>query len=453
MTTRKNSMAEIIVRYGQEQKTLEDELCGVIDEICMQGPDNHDSCSKESERKETTLPKFLKIDPKSLSEDERKVQSVLKDIYELNGDIGIYPIIPKKNGKSLCIDLTACLPKEKGADGVYARDMHAIEMLNIVGFQEKVLTRILSHELMHVYQEIADTSHFNNYQNHQWGFYIESQADACATGVVTCLHTDAPNYRLMRAFVGREAVSASFKKKRDQWTLQYLRNFFKSSKYHYYKEDYDRCYPIHRDDKPLPAMPAGFPVANADQVLQILNENVSRVALTPMGKLWQAIENSDQKALLILLKSKDRAGNPLIPDTEMDLINENIVEACEKQKKTGMLETYLKSGRVSQDDVDYMFLSLVIPHKGKATQDLFEIRTKMMDVLIGMEGPDGSKVLTNTQIERGISYAEMVIEMRGNNDAKVFFNNMAKHIRSIRNIPQKCKTPRSIRPPQATPEI
>ena len=440
MTKRKNSMDDIIIRYGQPQKSYSDRHQEIAFKALTEGkPIEELQRGVEEKIKEIPLPDFLKLEKEELSTEEQKVQLSLEAIYSLNdSEVPIYHHFPKRK-KPLMID-TTYLYKEEGAGGAYVSHENKIWLSQIKEMSFTMLISTFSHELKHAQQYLVNRGSFNNYQQHQLGFLGEAQAFACSDRVLASICPDHPNSKDFKAFLvlfsifgdGMENLifdeTASkdwaLKNAEEHWMFNYLKGFLMDKSYiegfyNFYKDAYDRDFPIRKTDTPLTKIPPEFDIIHPKEVLDLLKNCVSKQARKPNNKALQALVNRDKKALSILLKGKDKKGKFLLDENCIGDIGNTALIICEADNSTDLFEVILKSDRISKENLSFFLVSILhCPSAEKLSDEVIKTKMKLLKMLLSYRNPKGKRLISDANLKETIYYSKQEADLDGNEGEK-----------------------------------
>ena len=451
MIKHKNPMDDIIIRYGQPQMRPSQKMNALLDKMIKEHK-SQEQAEKEFEAKEIPLSEFLKLKKEELSADEQKIQLVLEAIHSLNsGYPPIYRSFPKRENP-LVIDITF-LDADKNLVGAYRPATNDIIFSKIehLGFSQ--LIEVFSHELKHAQQYLKNENDYSNYQEHQLGLK-EAQARACEDRVMASLCPDDPRAENFQStlllfsifdeegdkYLGDEKASLDWKLKNVEeirvW--KHLEAFLIGKKYgyEYYKDTYDRTWPI-QETEPLTKIPPEFDIVSPERVLEILKK-VPKTPRLPINKAVQAITNSKKRALSILLKSKDTEGNFLLSDENIPGVMLDAFSMAEATNKTDLFETVLKSGRCSQKDMEETFVYVFhLMEDEKLTDELLEIRKKLLKVLLAQKTPNGKKIISEEKIKEAIDFSRQEVEYTNNDEQLKLADRLESYIDSTKKSLRK----------------
>ena len=438
-----NTMDGIIIRYGTPRMSeIERRRERNLDfkKALERGRifDYLKSTSSAQKYKEASIADFLKLEPKSLSPDEQKIQKILGILYKINGrDPPLYTTFPDRD-KPLVIDLTTVAYDDCAAH--YMPKDHKIEFNQIEGVKsEWQLLRVLVHEIKHAQQWFDDRG-LNNYQRHEVGFLQEAQARACAERAVYALNPKHPYCDTFAIYIGmRRPGELMGGPKMDPQKLEtecvkdYLFKFFDDPEfektYTAYKDQYDQLYPIKTTDEPLSFIPSSFGLDKDGEldIIEDLKAWVPREARTFENKIWQTIENSNTKAFLEVLQRQGRDGRPLITEDKKLAYMIEIVDKGD----VALFNTLLSTKSLNPSDIRVALECIFLQtDTNRLTPEIVEGRNKIFDVVTQQKDTKGNKIISSEDIEYSMEFAQI-----GQEEGNILCGKLVEHAQKYLRSP------------------
>ena len=330
-----NSMDCILVNYGVSFS--EEERSAI-----RYGSDEEKIKALKDKIKTCTVPEFLAIDSKNLTDTEQKIQTALRTIYEINGrEPPLYEEFPtfRSDIHPLTIDITtAGLPSNCSA--CYHPMDNVIEFVEIDN--PNSLIRSIAHELKHAENETEEVHKLkkslkgnNNYGLHQLRLLDEASAYAF-DHLVAYEAGDFSGYNAYKHWhdlYAKEGWTWDEKEVREMEIRSQLAWLYNSS----YKDDYDSAYPIGYNDIGLDHIPEIFRISD-ESTLKMLKET-PRNARTSENRLKQAQKNDDFNLYFETVRDDLSEGKQIYFDRVYFLTH------CSEAQKKEILDLKTKDGK------------------------------------------------------------------------------------------------------------
>lgn len=396
-----NSMDGILVRYGV---SLTQEEQNIISWDHFKADKRKRAAELKSKIKTVTIPEFLAIDPKNLSEIEQNIQRAIRLVYDLNGkDPPLYRKFPTFRSKTepLTIDITTA--GNNGENYAAAFGVHDNRVTFEAIDDPNVLILSLAHELKHAeqtdeesykwYQRAIDGMHMNNaYAWHQLEFMNEAQAYITGARAYYEITGATENSRFWEVktyanIVKKYGKSLSLNQLEEEAIKAELNeNLLKGKLFAVYKDYYDATAPIGEQDKGLDCIPEALHLSP-----ELLSEfqKVPRIARTINGKLLQAQKNKHVDEYIHLLQEGLDKGEDM-PDASFKYVCMN-----------GTLDQIQKALNFKKGD-GYLFAANSINYAldAVAIQDR-DISREISQYLLGIKR-DGKSVIETDTIISGL---------------------------------------------------
>ena len=318
-----NSMDEIKVTFGISLTKEEQDL---VRWRQFDDEKKKKAAELKSKMKTVTIPEFLAVDPKELSEVEQKIQRAIRLVYDLNGkDPPLYRKFPTYRSKEhpLTIDITTAGNNGGNYSAAFGEHDNRVIFEEVDDTDLLILT--LAHELKHAEQSdeeahkwyeraISGISMENAYAWHQLEFMHEAQA--YMTGARAYYEimgaTENPKFWEVKTYaniVKKYGKSLSPTQLEEEAIRAELNDDLLTGKrFAYYKDAYDSRAPIGEQDKGLDHIPEVFHLS--PELLSEL-QKVPRVARTTNGKLLQAQKNGHVDEYMRLLQEGIEKGEDM----------------------------------------------------------------------------------------------------------------------------------------------